>query len=82
MSTKQNEMEMALAGKGCLGRAAADEPVFILRAQDLLAPSAVEGWASRVDQLRGYVTDKTREARALAHQMRAWQEVHTSKVPD
>ena len=31
----------------CYGAAATDEPVFILRANDPLAPAVVEAWAAR-----------------------------------
>ena len=30
---------------GCLGKAADDEPIFVLRGQDLLAPTLVRQWA-------------------------------------
>ena len=34
----------------CLGRATLDEPVFILRAQDILAPRVVVRWAHLAEQ--------------------------------
>jgi hypothetical protein len=92
MSLAKIEREMAAAGKGCLGKAADDEPVFVLRAQDTFAPKVVEAWANAVDAASSAIVSgtegvdatrsKIKEARALAHQMRAWQELHGSKRPD
>lgn len=91
MATRAKELEMLAGGQGCLAKAADDEPVFILRGQDRYAPEVVERWADLVsllsnqgdqelvDQRRG----KIREARALAHEMRAWQaRTGRAKVPD
>lgn len=90
MATKRENMEQAAAGTGCLGKAHDDEPVFILRAQDRFAPGLVERWADMVEHANsprvGDVAEKTRQkikgARALAHQMRAWQELNLPKIPD
>lgn len=70
----------------------ADEPVFVLRAQDAYAPSTVGSWAAMclsnntVDedgQPRYPKTrDKGRQAMALSDEMRTWQAEHGSKVPD
>lgn len=67
-----------------------DEPTFTLRAKDKFAPKLLEIWASEVE--RAVVGDvssaadrskaKASEARALAHEMRAWQERNTCKIPD
>jgi hypothetical protein len=83
MAIKSIELDLANRGMGCLGKAYSDEPVFILRAQDRFAPDVVEVWAAKVEAV-GKVGngDKIKEARALAHQMRAWQALHVSKVPD
>ena len=45
MATKTEVLESLRSGRGCLGRTALDEPVFILRAQDILAPRVVVRWA-------------------------------------
>lgn len=92
MALAKIEREMAASGKGCLGKASDDEPVFILRAQDKLAPAIVEAWAmaaaaERSRNIRSVQEDmgldsKIKEARALAHTMRAWQEINYSKLPD
>lgn len=90
MALARLEREMAASGKGCLGKAADDEPVFVLRAKDRFAPQLVEAWANLVDSATansiGSAVDKSRakikEARGLAHTMRAWQALNTSKTPD
>ena len=73
--------------KSCLSKAADDEPVFILRAKDKLAPEVVEGWAKQLEFHYGpaaseQVKQKIAAARALAFQMRAWQAFNGSKLPD
>lgn len=63
---KRDEIE-----KGCLSRVPDDEPVFVLRARDRLAPDLLRAWAARaldldVDQA------KVEEVYALALQMEGW----------
>lgn len=92
MGIAKIERQMAATGQGCLGKAADDEPVFILRAKDRFAPELVENWAALVERatiatVSGTGTvegsrNKIKDARALAHTMRAWQELNTSKTPD
>ena len=69
----------------CINRAAPDEPVFVLRANDRIAPSIVRDWASRyldtkMAEQKGIVTDaqlrKYHEAFTLAGQMVEWQIRH------
>ncbi len=55
----------------CLNKAAPDEPVFVLRAQDALAPEIVRDWAMQA-QANGASTDKVEEAYSLAEKMEAW----------
>lgn len=71
MGLAKIEREKAAAGKGCLGKAADDEPVFILRAQDMLAADLVDTWATQA-KVAGCNWDKVREARELAQAMREW----------
>ena len=71
MGLAAKERANAAAGKGCLGKAADDEPVFILRAQDSLAADLVELWALRSKAL-DCTWDKVREAFDLVEQMRRW----------
>ena len=44
MLTKKEVLEEAARGEGCLGKAADDEVVFVLRAKDKLAPLLVRHW--------------------------------------
>ena len=71
MGLAKIERELAAAGKGCLGKAADDEPVFILRAQDMLAADLVDKWANEANAL-GCPWDKVHEAKELAQAMREW----------
>jgi hypothetical protein len=45
MGTKSQELK-----DGCLARAAMDEPIFVLRAQDKSAPKLVRQWAENFRQ--------------------------------
>jgi len=65
----------------CYDKAAPDEPIFTLRAQDVLAPGIVEAWAQRAEKA-GSPPEKVAEARDLAEQMRQWQKQHPCKTPD
>ena len=56
----------------CWNKAAPEEPVFVLRAQDMLAPAVVELWA-RLAQLHGANPDKVREAMDCAALMAKWE---------
>lgn len=76
------EREAAARGEGCLGRASDDEPVFVLRANDVLAPIVISQWA---DLALDYGTppDKVQEARTCALSMIEWQKrTGRGKVPD
>lgn len=82
MATKKSELARAARGEGPLGRAAADEPVFVLRARDALAPDLVELWAARA-HLVGSPDEKVTEANHLAQAMREWAaSAGGHKVPD
>jgi hypothetical protein len=73
---------MALKGKcDCYDKAAPDEPIFVLRAQDILAPTTILEWAYLALQ-HGTPLEKVTEAMECAKSMREWQESHTSKTPD
>ena len=64
---------------GTFARAADDEPLFILRAQDTMAPIIVELWAACAEAL-GVPAEKVIEARLCAETMRAWE--GDKKTPD
>lgn len=78
MGLAKDERAAAVAGEGCLGKAHPDEPVFILRAQDVLAAALVDRWAD-LAQRAGTSYGKVHEARVLAQKMREWP---TRKLPD
>lgn len=73
MSTKHNDT--------CLQKAGDDEPIFVLRAQDVLAPGLVRDWAQQARR-EGAPPHKVDEARELASLMEVWQREHGCKVPD
>lgn len=64
--------------KGCFAKAAEDEPLFVLRAQDFLAPTIVREWIKLARQ-GGCPADKLEEAERLAMRMEEW---HNRKMPD
>lgn len=68
-------------GDTCYDKAAPDEPIFVLRAQDMIAPEIVREWAYRA-KVAGTPEEKVEEARRLADKMEDWQIAHTRKVPD
>ena len=63
------------------GKIPVDEPVFMLRAQDVIAPQVVEIWALAA-HAAGADDDIVEHAYKHAQLMRKWQEEHGSKVPD
>lgn len=82
MQTKKQVLEAAARGEGCLGRAADDEPVFIVRGQDVTMPNTLEDWANRVERLNNGNNEKTLQARRDAMDVLRWQSTHPTKVPD
>jgi hypothetical protein len=89
LATKREELALASSGLGCLGKAADDEPVFVLRAQDINAPQVVEEWVrvtmitnARLHRPFSRVSAKIEEALELTKRMRDWQSTHITKVPD
>ena len=78
MAKAKIERERAARGEGCLGKAADEEPVFILRGQDRLSAPLVDMWADHAE-LHGCAPEKVEGARKLARAMRAWQ---PQKWPD
>lgn len=65
----------------CLNRADENEPVFVLRANDELAPGAVRHWAAQYiatkggwEAMTGRQHTKYQEAMKLADQMDEWLE--------
>lgn len=71
MSTKRTDR--------CLLNAGEDEPIFVLRSTDTLAPRVIEMW-SDLAAFCGTPMDKVNEARQLANRMREWQVEHLDAV--
>lgn len=68
-----------LTPTSCLNKAAADEPVFVLRAKDVLAAQTVRLWATMAqDKHEG---SKIAEALSLANEMEAWRLKHVVAEP-
>lgn len=65
----------------CLAKLKPDEPYFVLRAQDVLAPKSVRDWGARLC-VHSPGNQKAGEAFELAGRMDAWQALNTCKVPD
>lgn len=65
-------------GCPCYEKAAPDEPLFVLRAQDVLASRVVEFWADEAEKIH-VNPKKIEEARDCARAMSEWP---TSKTPD
>lgn len=83
MWTKKDCMEAAARGEGCLGKARDDEPVFVLRGQDITMPRLIASWAILVKRENGGVdNDKTIEAMKFVGEIVDWQAAHYTKVPD
>lgn len=57
--------------KSCLNKAASNEPVFVLRAQDKCAPDVVRFWAQQAS-MSGAKNDKIESALDLAAAMESW----------
>lgn len=62
-----------------LKKASDNEPIFVLRAQDMLAPEIIRYWAGRVQAGGMLCSDKYKEAMAIAKAMEEWSE---RKMPD
>jgi hypothetical protein len=75
MSTKQNPGQY-----DCYRKLAADEPYFVLRAKDPIAPALVELWAALRLASEGEYS-KLQEARNCAQTMRAWRRTYMAKLP-
>ncbi len=63
------------------GKIGEDEPVFILRAQDELAPATIDHWSNLLEAHDGDPR-AVKLARDWAQEMRHWQISHKTKLPD
>ena len=58
----------------------ADEPVFLLRGQDKLAPSTLRHWGNLA--IKNKLYDIANVVMKWADEMEAWQKYNESKLPD
>lgn len=65
----------------CLQKAGDNEPIFVLRAQDTLAPEVVRTWAA-IANSKGVPFEKVGEALNQAARMEEWAASNASKIPD
>lgn len=65
----------------CLNKARAEEPLFVLRAKDPLAPAVVRTWANNAEATGAHEPEKIAEARALADAMDEYRKRVHSDVP-
>lgn len=63
------------------GRIADDEPVFLLRAKDKIAPTIVRAWAKHLKANGGDAATANR-AMEWAKEMERWQKANQCKMPD
>lgn len=79
MTTASDEM----AGRGVLGRCLPDEPVFVLRARDLIAPYAAMRWINLARDM-GMVPARVADAQAAIDAMHRWRERNKQivRLPD
>lgn len=77
--TMKKKDELAEGAKGCLAKAAPDEMLFIMRAQDITSPKVVVLWIAENIYSTKTPDDKLREAFECALEMRRH---HTRKLPD
>lgn len=74
MATKRQMLDDP---NSCLNKAADNEPIFVLRAKDILAAGLIYGWAAQAEAL-GTSPRKCVEARMTALDMERWGE---RKIP-
>ena len=83
MATKREELAMLVLDQGCLGRAADDEPLFILRAQDRAMVPTIRSWIEHA-LAAGTPAEspKLLEAAAYLRRVEIWQATHSCRAPD
>lgn len=80
--TKKEVLDAANRGEGCLGKAADDEPVFVLVGKDAFAPSAIHTWITKVSEYAPGRGGKIDDANAVFGAILDWQGKHPTKIPD
>lgn len=64
-----------------LDKAGDQEPIFVLRAQDICAPHAIRCWADYLQSIGGS-PEKVAHARRCADAMETWGRANVRKIPD
>ncbi len=62
----------------CLNKAGVDEPIFVLRAKDLVAAMTVRHWATMAVGI--HEEQKIREALDLASKMEQWRAINVPTI--
>lgn len=79
--TKRETLDAANKGEGCLGKAADDEPVFVLRGQDVLAANTLWTWLQQA-RVHGVHADKIFKAEDDFQAFLDWRKHNGTKLPD
>jgi hypothetical protein len=77
MANKAMILDDLANGRGCLGRAANDEPLFVLRAQDLIAAPLIRLWADWAGRMN---SPKHLDALAVADEFDRWARTHPDRM--
>jgi hypothetical protein len=75
---KNDGRDFRKGNDSCLAKVSAEEPIFVLRAQDRLAAYVVRQWAL-LAEIAGCPPEKVAAARLLADRMEQWP---VRKIPD
>ena len=67
---------------GVIHRIPADEPVFLLRAQDRFAPCLLRLWACLYQTIEGHDPEMLHLTEVQIERMESWQIKHGCKTPD
>ena len=75
---KAETIEAALRGEGCLGRAADDEPVFVLRAKDPCMAAIIDRWCGLAPEY--HEREKIEQARTEINDVNRWRRKNGYRV--
>ena len=67
------------ANEPCLAKAAGDEPIWVLRGQDLLTPRIIRAWAAEAEK-QGVPRAKVEQALEDARDLEVWQYANPGRV--
>jgi mannose-6-phosphate isomerase-like protein (cupin superfamily) len=77
----KGSQEVFIFTNGTMRIVAADEPLFLLRAKDALAPATVEHWIKGAE-FNGASSETIEAARIQSWKMRDWGRLNGTKLPD